>query len=106
MSSSNNINIFFLSQTYEALTFFENSEALIMLHKSLFKSLRVHVKVEVQNLIGGKSSGVKKNIVSHENKKAFSPFYHKIFLIENECKTPIGYVEFPKLEFLVLQVLI
>ena len=27
----------------------------------------------------------------HQNKKALSPFYHKkIFLIENECKTPLG----------------
>ena len=28
---------------------------------------------------------------SHENKKVLSPFYHKkIFLTENECKTPYG----------------
>ena len=32
------------------------------------------------------------NKSSHEDKKALSPFYHeKIFLIENECKKPIGF---------------
>ena len=30
-------------------------------------------------------------ILSYENKKILSPFNHKkIFLIENQCKTPIG----------------
>ena len=37
--------------------------------------------------------GYKYNL-SQENKKVLSPFYRKKNLIENECKTPIGFLIF------------
>ena len=37
----------------------------------------------------------------HQNKEAWSPFYHKkIFLIENECKTPAFYILFLIIKYL------
>ena len=39
--------------------------------------------------------GLESYISSHVNKKDLSPFYHKNgLLIENECKTPIGWLTF------------
>ena len=48
-----------------------------------------HKKKIYKILISARSLNTNKS--SHENKKALSPFYHKIFfLIVNKCKTSIG----------------
>ena len=59
--------------------------------KSLHADIVVTQKVErIQNFLKCESESS-----SLKNKKVLSPFYYKkIFLIENECKTPIGCLTF------------
>ena len=47
----------------------------------------VSMKIEIMKTL-------KQRILSHGNKKTLGPFYHKNFLIENECKTPYGCLTF------------
>ena len=52
---------------------------------------KMNIKRSTQLIIGLPLCKNLDSISSHENKKALCPFYHKkMFLIENECKAPVG----------------